>query len=552
MKKYGYNINLFLVSFVIIFITFFSSCNKELSFLSKYPPIKIFSYNENGQEYEIEAISGQVIVIFNNTIPNSQAVQEIKQNNGKIIGKIDNLRYYLVDTGVGNEINFINKINKSKNIKYVFFNSVEYPCKIDPQTYVIDNFNISHGDNVKYTLKECGFTKKINAYNVGIKGDEEGRMSWSEIDRDLTSILSFPTKDTPLIINMSFGPSFIDPNIDFWTDKEITDEIKKNYIQQYIKNIKHIVKVTSDYKDKDFIIIKAAGNEGLKQLDTEILNYLGKEFTNDEIKFLNEHFILVGAEDSRDTKYSNTVTKGKYNFLYTSVDISDLKKENENLYGTSFAAPRVSCFISTAVNDNDIKATEALKVIKDITRRNPNAALTQELINKDVKIITDSRKKTKETAAKPSKDDSVSNNKSNGENTSDKSNSVKKIKAPNNIEGTKWEYKLPDFKPGGFGHDFKVVEQTIEFQNNNQVEITSFFGTGSSEINHVYNYYYDEKVKKWRMYKTSPVQNLLKMNDEEDKELALKMGNYFFISISKNKLTLTDPFGVKTEYVKTK
>jgi len=547
MKNNKHIIKIFLLS--LIFIFSLSACNNDFHFKNKYPPVKIISYNDNGQDYSLKAISGQVIVIFNKTIPHTQAVEEIKQLNGKIIGQIVNLRYYLIDTGAGNEANFLSLINKNPNIKYAYFNAIEYPCKIYPQAYVIDNFYISHGDNVKYVLKECGYTRKINTYNVGIKDDKDGSMSWNEIDRDLTSILSFPTKDTPLIINMSFGPSFIDPDIDYWTDKEITDEVKKSYRKQYMKSLKHLVALTSEYKDKDFIIIKAAGNEGLKQLDVEILNNLGKELNNEELKTLNEHFILVGAEDSRDTKYSNTVTKGKYNFLYTSVDISDLKNKNEDLYGTSFAAPRVSCFISAAVNDNDIKATEALKIIKDITKRNPDAALTKDMVDKDVKIIADSRKKTKETNDTPSKNDVIKNEKIKDDKVENKSNSVKNIKSSNNFEGTKWEYKLPGYKPGDSGRDFRVVKQTIEFQDENQIEITSYFGTGSSETNHLYSYFYDEKVKKWRMYQTNITKNLLKMSDEEDRELALKMGNYFFIEISKKKLILTDPFGDKDEYL---
>jgi hypothetical protein len=272
--------------------------------------------------------------------------------------------------------------------------------------------------------------------------------------------------------------------------------------------------------------------------------------TDDEIKIVNEHFILVGAVDSRDPKYSNTVTKGNYNFLYTSVDISDLKNKNRNLYGTSFAAPRVSCFISAAVNENDIKATEVLKVIKNITRRNPDIALTQDLIDKDVKVIADSKKKTKETANKPSRDTNFSNDKNNDGNTANRPESNKNIKTSDNFKGTKWEYKLPGYKPGDPGRDFKVVRQIIEFQDDNQVEITSYFGTGSSETNYLYSYFYDGKVKKWRMYQTNITKNLLKMNDEEDKELALKMGNYFFIEISRNKLILTDPFGDKNEFLR--
>jgi hypothetical protein len=377
---------LIFIYLLLILTTIFYSCNK-------YFPVKTITYNEYWQDYKVEVIAGQVILMFDKSISHTQAVQEIIKYNGKIISQTVDLRYYLINTGIGNEINFINQLKNNPNIKYIFFNAVEYPCKIEPQTYVLDNFYISHGKNVSYVLKECGLPTKINAYNVGIKGDEEGRISWSEMDKDLISILSFPPNDVPLIINMSFGPGFIDPGIDYWTDKEITDEVKNNYIKQYKEGLKHIIAISSEYKDKDFIIVKAAGNEGLKQLDTEILINLEYELTNDELDFLDKHFLLVGAEDKRNTKYSNTVVKGNYNFIYSTVDISDLKNNDENLYGTSFAAPRVSCFISSAVNENNIKATEVLNIIKDITRKNPDLPITQNLINKEVKLAAEKPKK---------------------------------------------------------------------------------------------------------------------------------------------------------------
>jgi len=414
MRKFKHIVNLFLITSILIAI--FSSCNKDFYSKNKYPPIKIISHNENRRVYKVEAVSGHVIALFNKTISHSQAVKDIKQLNGKIISQIVNSRYYLIDTGAGNESEFINQLKKHPNINYVYFNAVEYPRKIDPQTYVMDNFYISHGNEVKFALKECGLTTRINTYNVGIYGDEKGRMSWSEIDRDLISILGFHTKDTPAVINMSFGPGFIDDKIRYWTDKEITDEVKNNYINQYKEGLKHILALTSNYKDKDFVIVKSAGNEGLKQLDTEILNNLEKEMTVDEIKILNEHFLLVGAVDSREPKYSNDITKGKYNFLYGEVDISDLKKDNENLYGTSFAAPRVSCFISANVNKNNIKATEVLQIIKDITRKNPDKPITLENIEKEAKILAEAQK------TKPKENKRVNSNENKTEKNSGKTN----------------------------------------------------------------------------------------------------------------------------------
>jgi hypothetical protein len=501
------NNKIFLLLSILILTNILFSCNKDFHYKNKYPPVKIISYNEYGQNFSLEAISGQVIVIFNKSIPYSQAVKEIEQLKGIIIGQILNLHYYLIDTGVGNETDFLSRIKSNPNVKYAYFNAIEYPCKIDLQTYVLDNFYISHGENVSFALKECGLTTRLNTYNVGIEDDEKGRMSLSEIDRELISILSFPTKDTPLIINMSFGPEFIDPDIDYWTDEDITDEVKIYYIKQYKESLKHIVALTTEYKDKDFIIVKAAGNEGLKQLDIEILNDLGKELTDDEINILNEHFILVGAIDKRDTKYSNTVTKGNYNILYTSVDISDLKNNNKNLYGTSFAAPRVSCFAGTAVNENNIKATEVLKVIKDITRKNPDMALTQEIINKNVKML--SAKNNKET--KPDTKMTKKENKNLNTDNTEISQSIKNFKDEKNLAGTIWQCQSKESVTLG-------IHKFIEFKNNGEVEINHVYANNiysglplKEPYVETYNgtYYYEKKpLKKWVVkYNTNSVEH---------------------------------------------
>jgi len=518
MRKYILNKILIFIYSLLILTIICSSCNNNFNAINKYPPVKTISYKENGLVYKIKAVSGQIIVIFNNTFPHSMAVREIKKLNGKIISQIIKSRYYLIDTGSENELEFINQIKKLPYIKYAFFNAVEYPCKIDPQTYVLDNFYISHGKNVSYTLKECGLPTKINAYNVGIKDDEEGGISLGEIDKDLKSILSFPTKDTPIIINMSFGPKFIDPNIDYWTDKKITDEVKNSYINHYKEGLKHIIEIASEYKDKDFIIVKAAGNEGLKQLDTEILIDLEYGLTNDELEFLDKHFLLVGAVDKRDQKYSNTVVKGNYNFLYSSVDISDLKNNNENLYGTSFAAPRASCFISSAVNENNIKAMEVLSLIKDITRKNPDSPLTQNIINKEVKLALENSKnntlqksernnktntttstttstttKTNNSTGNISKTGKTTKKTTNTDNYSEKSKSTAEPYSnyKKNPAGTVWKLDTNESRLLG-------LNVFLEFKNNGNAVIRNVYANDPYIEYHYGTYFYEtEPLPRW-------------------------------------------------------
>jgi hypothetical protein len=391
MKNNAKNKYLLASPFVILITSLFISCSnhsqRDFYYKGYHPPVKTITMTENGQNYSVEAVFGHVIVIFKPTVSHSRAIRDIKKIKGMIITQSPGIHYYVVYVGSGNEAGFIHKIKTHPGIRFVSLDIVEYPCAAAPQTSVIDNFNISHGNSVVYTLQECGLTTKINKYNVGLKDDKDGRMSLSEINGDLNSILKNAPSDTPVIINMSFGPAFTDPAVDFWTDENITDEVKNNYRKHYKEGLKNLVAIVSNYKEKDFVIVKSAGNNGLKSLDTEILNDLGKELSAEEFTVLNSHFILAGAEDSRDPKYSNAVSRGNYNFLYTAVDISDLKYNDSDLYGTSFAAPRLSCFLGTVVNEHNIKATEALKAVKDITYRTPGRVLSQNDLEQRAKTI---------------------------------------------------------------------------------------------------------------------------------------------------------------------
>lgn len=401
------------IGIVVLQIGILSSCSKDFHFKGKYPPIKTIAITEHGQNLYLNAVSGHVIVFFEPTVTHSEAIQYIQSLNGKVISQIVNIRYYLVDVGSGNESNFINQLKNHNSIKFAFLNAVEYPRAVTPQTFVMDNFYISHGNNVTYTLQECGLKTKINKYNVGLKDDETGAISSSEINSDLIRILNNAPKNTPIIINMSFGPAFVDPNIRYWSDENITAIVKNSYVKHYKESLKELVTLASFFKDKDFVIVKAAGNEGLKYLDEEILIDLARELSNTDYQILNEHFILVGAEDSRNSDYSNTVFSGNYNFLYTSVDISDLKINDKNLCGTSYAAPRVSCFISTTVNEHSIKATDALKAVKQITYRNPTQALTQISLEQEAKKIANENKlisDNKTISKEKSENNSIINN----------------------------------------------------------------------------------------------------------------------------------------------
>jgi hypothetical protein len=365
---------------------------KNIEFAGEYPPSRLISVTDeyNSEECRTNAVPGQIIMFFEENILHSKAKKTIASAEGEIIAQIPGIHYYLVEVNRGNENLFITQMRNNSRISYISANAVEIACIA--QTNVIDNYykkgklhgDGNHGDEVANRITECGITA-IRQYNAG-NPNEDGVFISSEIIKDLNNILSNAQEDESPVINMSFGTGFTDPNIKFWTDKNITQEVKNDYRNNYVNRLRELIQVAKNYENKDFVIIKAAGNEGIKQLDREILNEIDTKLTNDEMRILNRHFILVSAEDSRYKAYSNEVSAGSYNSLLTKVDISDMVKNNgENLHGTSFATPRAACFIASVANENKIKVTDVLGYVKEVTRSNPSHILVRDDLNTRIK-----------------------------------------------------------------------------------------------------------------------------------------------------------------------
>jgi len=530
---------------VLVFALVFSNSSRDFSFKGIYPPVTQVVVYEYGREYGITAVSGHVIAMFNPYVSHNQAKRYIREINGRIVSQIRSINYYLIDVGAGNESYAMDRLRNLYDVKIVSLNMVEYLCEAKAVTAVLDNFYISHGDNVTYALKECGLTSMINQYNVGIKGNENGSLLQSEVDSDLHSILKNAPADTPVVINMSFGPSFNDPNVTYWTDKNITERTKNNYKKQYKSALKHLIAIADNYRDKDFVIVKSAGNEGLKQLDIEILNDLAGELNYDEFETLHKHFILVGAEDSRFPEYSNTVTKGNYNSFYTTVDISDLKNQNSFLFGTSFAAPRLTCFLSTTIDSRKIKATEALRLVKDMTYKNPDGTIVLNDLSDQAKILAEANKSKNNnnnsglrTVTVPeynSWNEQVFNN--------DNYSYPQNQSFGSNLIGTKWESSNPEATAW-----LSVKRTTLEFVNDSQVIVSSYFVMGSSEVSY-YQYYYDTAVKKWGMYCPNASMRSLLKNDPKTVDNWGKTNSFYFV-VKGNVLSMSGLLGFKMDFTR--
>ena len=145
--------------------------------------------------------------------------------------------------------------------------------------------------------------------------------------------------------------------------------------------MKEFLSIVKNYDDKDFVVIKAAGNEGIKDFGTEVMDSLWYYLNDEERDIMNRHFIFVAAKDKRDTSYSNELLKGVHHPWVTKVDISNFKYDGHNETGTSFAAPRAGCFITSASDRYSIKVSDVLKYVRVATRLHPEHLLTAEMLD---------------------------------------------------------------------------------------------------------------------------------------------------------------------------
>ncbi len=356
---------------------------KDILFSGAYPPVTQVIYEQDGNIYTVEAVQGQVMVYFADGVSHREAVRAIKKAGGKVAAQIPKAHYYLVSTDAEEESAFMQKIRTIAATDFVYPNAVSYTC--EATSYVMDDFTdksdgATHGEIVSYALQECGHVATIRSYEENVDGSG---LKWSEIIKDLNNILSNASEDVSPVINMSFGVALRVAGKDvFWEDAP--DSIQYNYRQFYIKEIKLLLEQIDQYRDKNFVIVKSTGNSAIKNFDKDILTPLYNTLDEKQRAVMDEHVILVAAEDSRNRAYSNELEKGVHHNWVTKVDISDFKFKGKNAYGTSYAAPRTTCFISTTSEKFKLKPTDVLQYVRKATEKAPDHILTLERLEKEI------------------------------------------------------------------------------------------------------------------------------------------------------------------------
>ena len=343
---------------------------QDIFFEGEYPPVALVEYEENGQVYHVDAVQGQVMVMFEETVSHTEAFEILKNNHVKIVAQLPQVHYYLVEVPVGMEGKFMCLMRKIPKINFVCPNAIDEICSVD--SYVLDNFHGTHGNRVVLMMKDGYPGREVRGENVGTEDGEE--VYFNQALESAEKIIGNLGKDESVVINMSFGPG---------VDKDIKDVEKRcaDYKKAYIDELNVLKELVLRHDDKDFVIVKSSGNKGVKNLE-DGLNIFRDGLSKEELEVFEHHFILVSAKDSdrlfKDgTRLYNDVSPGYYDRLVTKVDISDVPWD-----GTSFSSPRVAGYIVTAADAHGLKVTEVLEYVRKATEEALDHVLTPELLEK--------------------------------------------------------------------------------------------------------------------------------------------------------------------------
>lgn len=354
---------------------------KEILYNGPEPPIATVTLEEGGVSYDVEAAEGQLIVMFEESVPHRKAVKILKNNNATIVAQIPDVQYYLVEVPAGKEAELYSRLRNYPEVDYVYPKTINVLCSATP--YIFDNFSSSdHGSRVATMLGSSNSTYKRE--DLGL--DEE---HVSDYTQPLIANLKKLKDGESAVINMSFGPGLIRlfalwpwQHRPLWNDHLVTEGNQESYKRRYINELKQMIKLVDTYDNKDFVIVKSAGNEGMKEMEL-IIDELQNQLSPEEYAVFERHFIIVSAnDDNKEGDYPNDVKK--YHKMVTKVDISDMTAKDLHWQGTSFSAPRAAGFITTVANSNNMKVTDVLEYARKATKKAPDHILTQELLEKAI------------------------------------------------------------------------------------------------------------------------------------------------------------------------
>ena len=226
-----------------------------------------------------------------------------------------------------------------------------------------------------------------------MRNNEVKAASW-KITEALDSILfsHFSPSTLPassygkVVINMSIGTAlenkFGETHRVLWNDADVTESNRIDYRRSYVNSLKRYINLVKKFDEEDFVIVKGASNEGMKQLET-IIDELIYELNLEDRKVFERHFILVSAKDDyTPADYPTDVSR--YHKMVSKVDISDMTRQDTAWAGTSFSSPRLAGYIYKLAEKYDLPATTVLRFVRSATEKAIDNVVTYELIEQEI------------------------------------------------------------------------------------------------------------------------------------------------------------------------
>lgn len=373
----------------------FAACgnreNKDVLFEGKYPRITTLSYSENDESYEIQAVAGQCVVFFADTVTQPVAKELIKTNGGKIIEQIPAFNYYLIKVREGEENSFVASMNKNSGVEFAYFNTI---VQLLSEVYILDDFKdvsesmlTTHGNGVRKIFSKYSVSDDIHSVNmVFLNNSDSSLMKRKTVSNTVLSNLLKVAKNVSnedlTLINMSFGIPLPGNNNKGDKYNDIDTNNQKLYIQQYAKELKQLAICFDKMRAKgisNFIVTKSSGNEGMHQMQS-VFDLLDEKTVNS----LKNNLVLVCAHDTKsENEYSN-FPSNKHPLL-TTVDVSQ-----EPWCGTSFASPKLMGFVDKVHDKYEgLNAQQLLLAIRNATPEEPRMPLTYEMLEREARKIAE-------------------------------------------------------------------------------------------------------------------------------------------------------------------
>jgi hypothetical protein len=385
---FGVSVTALALTVIGALLLFNTRSGRDIIFDGKYPSIQKISITDGGEEYQIEAVSGQVLMYFKDNTPYSEARKIIEHHGGTIIEQMPKYDYYLVDVPNGYEARYSTEMGQEPCVQYAFLNMV---TTIASQIHIMDAFyydertKMIHGDEVRNTFETFSSRSTYNSIH-DVSG---GPTSWSEIlnglnpftddllCKRLNMIMEQADDNELILINRSLalaqGKDLGEERDDEGHTvqyKAFSSLEKRRYQRTYIKQMERLAicfeKLENSGKS-NFIMTNSSGNEGVHNLDELVLNELDDQTRS----ILMRHLILVNA----------------------TVDISD-----DSHSGTSFSAPKLLGYIDQVANEyKSLNAQDILGAVRSASPSNPQKPLSFESLRHEAQKVADTKEIERQT-----------------------------------------------------------------------------------------------------------------------------------------------------------